>query len=228
MIYVIGDSHSSLFNGYDGKKGHFIQPQYGHCYKIQNGKFIILNQPHNPFLQNDPNFTAIRTGPNTAYNMITKTGMVDEIIKEYKICKEKDYILFVYGEIDTRMHIGKQEELGRNVRGVINEIADRYFDFVKKYKNEGYSVLVWGVPPSGISDNKAHHLYNSPKKRNVLSKLMNEQFNNRCQTLDINFISIWDNIVSEGDYYHYFQDAIHLSYVACKDLINQKLKSYYE
>ena len=34
------------------------------------------------------------------------------------------------------MHIGKQEELGRNVRGVINEITDRYFNFVKKYKNE--------------------------------------------------------------------------------------------
>ena len=88
--------------------------------------------------------------------------------------------------------------------------------------------MVWGVPPSGISDNKAHPLYNSPAKRNVISKLMNEEFGDRCKTLNIPFVNIWNEITSEGNYFHYFQDAIHLSYLACKDLINQKLKFYYE
>ena len=228
MIYAIGDSHSSLFNGYDGSKGHYIQPQYGYCYKLQNNQFIKLNEPQNLFLTEDPNFVAIRTGPNTAYNMITKTTLVDEIIKEYNVSKEKDYILFVYGEIDTRMHVGKQQELGKDPVTIVKEISNRYFNFIEKYKNEGYEVLVWCVPPSGISDNKAHPLYNSPAKRNVISKLMNEEFGDRCKTLNIPFVNIWNEITSEGNYFHYFQDAIHLSYLACKDLINQKLKFYYE
>ena len=37
---------------------------------------------------------------NTAYNMLTRVDLVDDIVKQYKI-KDTDYILFCYGEINV-------------------------------------------------------------------------------------------------------------------------------
>ena len=87
MIYIIGDSHSGLFNGYEGLvRDNIIQPQYGYDYILENSKFILLhNTGQNTFHSFDKNFVSIRTGANTAYNMITKVDLVDEIIKEYNI-----------------------------------------------------------------------------------------------------------------------------------------------
>ena len=37
MIYIIGDSHSGLFNGYEGLvRDNIIQPQYGYDYILEN------------------------------------------------------------------------------------------------------------------------------------------------------------------------------------------------
>lgn len=228
MVYVIGDSHSGLFNGYSGEvRDNIIQPQYGYDYKLENSKFIRLhNKSQNKFHSFDKNFTSIRTGANTAYNIISKTNLVDEIIKEYNIDKYKDHIVFCYGEIDTRVHIGIQEERGKHLNEIVMEITDRYFKFVDQYKSKGYSVIVWGVIPSGSSTIGAHPNYAKSEDRNKASQLMNELFYKRSNELGIEFISIWEDLIKIGNYYHYFIDSIHLSYSACKELIQTKFKHY--
>ena len=221
MIFAIGDSHAGLFNGYDGNYGSIIQPQYGYCYKIKDDKFISLRE-HNPFLKKDPNFISIRTGANTAFNMITKISLIDEIIKEYKVDRDKDTILFCYGEIDVRIHIGAQEDQGISLDEVIENLTQRYLDFVNHYKEKGFNVNVWGIIPAGKSGMKAHHRYIKPEDRNKVSKLLNDSFEKRCQQLGINFISIWEELVNEEDYFDYFLDSIHLNYLPCKKLIYEK------
>ena len=188
MIYVIGDSHAGLFNGYEGLIKHDqIQPQYGYDYKLENSKFICLhNKGQNKFHSFDKNFMSIRTGANTAYNMFNKIDLVDEIVKEYNIDKKKDQILFCYGEIDTRVHIGMQEDNGKHLNEIITEITNR----------------------------------------NRASKLMNELFYKKCNELNIEFISIWEDLIKIDNYYDYFIDSIHLSYSACKSLLYLKFKDY--
>lgn len=228
MIYVIGDSHSGLFNGYEGSiRDNIIQPQYGYDYKLENTKFIPLhNKGQNKFNSFNKNFTSIRTGANTAYNMITKVNLVDEIVKEYNIDKKKDQIVFCYGEIDCRAHVGVQEDSGKQLTEIISEITNRYFKFVNRYKDKGYNVIVWGVIPGGSSTVGAHPSYAKPEDRNRVSQLMNELFYKRCNELNIEFISIWEDLIKIGNYYHYFIDSIHLSYSACKELIQTKFKHY--
>ena len=228
MIYVIGDSQAGLFNGYEGLIKHDqIQPQYGYDYKLENSKFICLhNKGQNKFHSFDKNFMSIRTGANTAYNMFNKIDLVDEIVKEYNIDKKKDQILFCYGEIDTRVHIGMQEDNGKHLNEIITEITNRYFKFVNYYKDKGYSVIVWGVIPGGLSGGGAHPNYALPENRNRASKLMNELFYKKCNELNIEFISIWEDLIKIDNYYDYFIDSIHLSYSACKSLLYLKFKDY--
>ena len=228
MIYVIGDSHAGLFNGYEGLIKHDqIQPQYGYDYKLENSKFICLhNKGQNKFHSFDKNFMSIRTGANTAYNMFNKIDLVDEIVKEYNIDKKKDQILFCYGEIDARVHIGMQEDNGKHLNEIITEITNRYFKFVNYYKDKGYSVIVWGVIPGGLSGGGAHPNYALPENRNRASKLMNELFYKKCNELNIEFISIWEDLIKIDNYYDYFIDSIHLSYSACKSLLYLKFKDY--
>ena len=227
MIYVIGDSHAGLFNGYEGlDRNNAIQPQYGVDYKLENSKFIRLCNKQNKFNLFNKNFTSIRTGANTAYNMITNVDLVDEIVTEYNIDKKKDYIVFCYGEIDTRVHVGAQEDSGKHLTDIVTEITNKYFKFINRYKDKGYNIIVWGVIPGGSFANSAHPRYAKPADRNRVSKLMNELFYKKCNELNIEFISIWEDLIKIGNYHHYFIDSIHLSYSACKELIQAKFKHY--
>lgn len=227
MIYAIGDSHAGLFNG-SVEGTTYVQPQYGHDYKIDEGKFIKLHQnSQNDFLVKDKNFISIRTGANTAYNMLTRVDLVDDIVKQYKI-KNTDYILFCYGEIDTREHIGKQQEAGRDLQEIIANLADRYIEFVNRYKDMGYNVIVWGVIPAGRSTVRAHRLYWTAGERNRLSELINNEFYNRCKKSNIDFVSIWPDLMDSLDPHSYFADDIHLNYDRCKDFMYNRLSQYME
>ena len=55
---------------------------------------------------------------------------------------------------------------------------------------------------------------------------MNIEFKAKCNELNIEFISIWEDLIKIGNYYHYFIDSIHLSYSACKSLLHLKFKDY--
>ena len=51
-------------------------------------------------------------------------------------------------------------------------------------------------------------------------------FYKKCNELNIEFISIWEDLIKIDNYYDYFIDSIHLSYSACKSLLYLKFKDY--
>lgn len=220
MIYAIGDSHSSVFAGSD----NHIQPQYNHCYILRNNIFTPLVRSYSEFKIKDENFISIRTGANTAYNMLNKTDLVDSILIDYKVSKTNDHILFCYGEIDTRVHIGKQEDVRQvSTEIIIEDLVNRYMEFLLIYASKGYQVMAWGVPPSGYGNHNAHPRYYGATERNILSRQINEALLEACSDNGIPFISIWHEIVDSENYSDYFQDPIHLKYSSCKPFIYAKM-----
>ena len=144
MIYAIGDSHSSVFAGSD----NHIQPQYDHCYILRNNIFTPLVRSYSEFKIKDENFISIRTGANTAYNMLNKTDLVDSILIDYKVSKTDDRILFCYGEIDTRVHIGKQEDVRQvSTEIIIEDLVNRYMEFSFNICKQGVSGYGLGRTP---------------------------------------------------------------------------------
>ena len=78
MIYIIGDSHVSIFSGVDtmeNGKMH-IQPEFGYCYTLSQGQ---LRPTINPFKKNLVNFLAIKVGSHTAYNSFNKLPKIKQV-----------------------------------------------------------------------------------------------------------------------------------------------------
>lgn len=145
MIYIIGDSHVSVFSGtdttYEGLR--HIQPEFGTCYTLSQGQ---LKQHINRFEQRIPHFCPIKIGSNTAYNSLNKLPRIEQAILEYGV-KEGDYVFLSFGEIDIRNHIGFH---ANDIEQGIIECVDRYMQTILSLKGRDFKVGVYAPPASSV------------------------------------------------------------------------------
>ena len=225
MIYIIGDSHVSVFAGidvgFDGKR--HIQPEFNTCYTIESG---ALRKKINHFEQKNPHFCAIKIGSNTAYNSYDKLPVIMKAIKEYEISSD-DYVFTCFGEIDIRNHIGFH--LGdKTISDKIIECVDRYLLTILYLKDNGVNVGVYGSPPSTVWSFKA---YGDVMVRNKMTIEFNDYLKSKCDENNIQFKDISKQIIlPDGTTDEsYIMDELHLSQKAMpllieefKDLFEQK------
>ncbi len=186
MIHCIGDSHASFFSGNDA---------------MQN----IWPGRSNDIL---PYFKTYRIGPATAYQLHNKKAMIDSIVKN--ISKD-DYILFCFGEVDCRLHLGLQ--MKKNIDAV-QECVDRYFRVILHYKSLGYKVAVWGPiasnPPT--RDYPAEYKTGSCEERNQITECFTKKLDDLCKQENIPLVTIFYDMVEGGiTKDEYILDHIHLS-----------------
>lgn len=175
-IHFIGDSHASIFRG---------------------DEEVISTWPE----KSDnliKEFAPYRIGAATAYNLEhTYFNVISEIIdKNVKI--DEDIIFFCFGEIDCRAHLIKQSELqSRPIEDVVIECVNRYFNFLKHYKNNGYRIGVWG-PIASWSEKKPYTTgpsFGTTKERNYATKIFNETIKKLCENNEILFKTIFFDII---------------------------------
>lgn len=194
MIYVVGDSHSSIFSGAD-----HIQPMFG--------KKCI-----NEFLQEDTSFYAIRSGAQIAYNLINKYSLFDAIIAEYEISKE-NYLFFSFGEIDIRCHIlPNKKKRGISLEETVKECVDRYIQFLMHYKDRGFKIGVWAPIPSVdnliyVTEMFNKYLQIECEQRGILFKSISKAL-------------VRNKIINRSLY----MDRVHASYQQCKLLIMKEFQ----
>ena len=126
MIYIIGDSHCAIFTITSDIK--YMTPEYQ----------LVTNSQFNSY----------RTQPFTAYNLKTKIGHIEEIIKTLNIQKN-DYIIFSYGEVDIRCHLGFYSPDLNMLNKNIKECVDRYMEFLLYFKKNFGNIGVWAPIASG-------------------------------------------------------------------------------
>jgi hypothetical protein len=165
----------------------------------------------------DENFTKIWLTAPTAYQNIKKITEIDEKLSPYQIDKDKDYLFFVFGEIDIRCHLGFiADNNNRTYEDVINECIDRYFIFLDYYINKGYNIGVWGIIPSGPDNNiqgNGAPSYKTKDERNVLTKIFNDRLKEMCEEKKIIYKSIFGLIMTDYENYNSYHanDKIHLN-----------------
>ena len=148
MIYIIGDSHVSVFSGTDLKDdgSMHIQPEFGTCYTLKLGQ---LRGEINKFEQRVPNFLAIKVGSYTAYNSFNKLPKIKQAINEYKINKN-DYVFLCFGQIDIQNHLIKNSlKNNTSINETIDICLNRYIETILNLKTH-FPNLRFGVyaPPS--------------------------------------------------------------------------------
>jgi hypothetical protein len=216
MIYVIGDSHSSVFCGKD-----HIQPQWGHSYTKKGG---VLIKNKNKFVQDNPNFCSIRSGTQLAYNMLNKTELIDNIISDYDIDKINDYLFFYYGEIDIRAHVGfRSDRQNKKYQEINQDIVNRYIDFLLVYKNLGYKVGVIGPLASTLDHLNYTPRYKNCKVRNEMTNNFNELLKKESNKHNINYKSFFTYMLDENGLTkeEYLMDQLHASQL-CMNFIEKE------
>lgn len=229
MIYLIGDSHVSIFSGVDSRDNGeiHIQPEWNYCYTIKEGKFISLRL-HNDFKQEIDNICAIKLGSYTAYNLQNKLEGIHEIINAYNITSS-DILLFVFGEIDIRAHIGfKSEENNEPIGKTIKRCVDRYLEVLVKLKNNGLNVGVF-APAASLPNELVYNIgrnYGDSQIRNKITTKFNEYLESECLFKGFIFRDIHKELIRD-DYSSdpiYFKDNIHLS-IHALPFIKKELKT---
>lgn len=221
MIYIIGDSHVSVFSGtdktYDGKR--HIQPEFGTCYTLSSGQ---LKEHINRFEQRISYFCPIKIGSNTAYNSFNKLQRIEQAIEEYNVTKD-DYVFLCFGEIDIRNHIGFNANKNNiSISEGIKICVDRYMETILYLKNENINIGVYGSPPSSVG-NLSTIDFADVVKRNEMTIEFNDYLKTKCLEHNIPFKDISKKLMlSDGTTDSKFiMDDIHLSQEAMPYIISE-------
>lgn len=187
MIYIIGDSHVSVFSGtdvtYEGLK--HVQPNFGTQYTVKLGK---LEPKINHFEQRIPEFCPIKIGSNTAYNSFNKLPIIEQVIDEYNITNN-DFVFLCFGEIDIRHHIGFHADIENiSISDAIKKCVDRYFKTILYLKNKNVKVGVYA--PIGQSALAGDNVYRDVIFRNNMTIEFNYYLKEKCKPLNIPIIDI--------------------------------------
>jgi len=224
MIYLIGDSHVSVFAGTDMTETglRHMQPEFGSCYTLKEGQ---LKEKINKFEQKIPYFCAIRIGAHTAYNSYERIDKIMNVVDQYQI-SPKDYIFLSFGEIDIRHHIGYiADRFNKNIEDIINDCVKRYMNTVKKLRESHKKLGVYG--PIASADAQG---YSSVLIRNKMTLLFNMLLREECEKLGIPYKDITKRMILPNgltnqnyimDDIHLGQSAIHLIIEEFQDIISQ-------
>lgn len=215
MIYIIGDSHVSIFSGVDTKENGqmHMQPEFGHCYTLSQGQLQPLI---NPFQKNLPHFLAIKVGSHTAYNSFNKLAKIEQAITEYGI-GINDYVFMCFGQIDIQNHlIPNSIKNNTTVSDEIYACVDRYIQTLLhlKLNHPNISFGAYGAPATSIGcGNRPKISKGESIEYNRITLLFNDYLKTKCEENGILFKEISKKLLlPDGSTNNEFVvDDIHLS-----------------
>jgi hypothetical protein len=212
MIYCIGDSHVVFFTGQELPSKDFI--------RIYSGGKADL----------DPDFKTYWIGAVLAISMGNQNHSMrkkaDEIIKGIP---KGSKILFSFGEIDCRAHILKHVSENTDYKTVTNNCIEKYLTFIRKVKESGYEVLLWGPPPNRKVDLAPQWAFGDVEDRNKVILYFNIKLMELCMTENIPYFTLIHKILNKklgniND--EYYIDEIHLHPKNLKE-VKGVIKDYY-
>jgi hypothetical protein len=112
-----------------------------------------------------------------------------------------DVLIFVFGEIDMRCHIGKQrDEFNRDLNEVIQTLAGKYIQLIVRNRSfySNLSIVCSITPPSDRGFNNLEYpFYGSLEDRIQIAKLLNGQLKSMCAQCGIEFLDVYHDHADE-------------------------------
>jgi len=142
--------------------------------------------------------------------------------KNYFI-NDGDVIIYQFGEIDTRCHIGKQESIGRNFDEITSELIENYINSIKEnisYYNN-LKIIIGSIPPP-MSKVKYENKYgpidhefpfvgtDEERVRNTMR--MNNLLLTKCKENNFYFLDYYNDYKDENGLliYEYSDEMVHI------------------
>jgi len=185
-IHVIGDSHASF---------NFRPPNHSLC---EHDRFTYYDNDLHLSLPFE-----IRWLGAITMHRVGRDTLACVNIRNYGV-KEHDVVVFVFGEIDIRCHIGKQrDQSGRDLIEVITTLANNYCSSIVANKNLFHNVYCIALSPLPPIDGKerecaAFPIYGPLEDRVSIHKMLIRQLEISCKEHNIGFCDI-SNFFSKSD-----------------------------
>lgn len=117
-------------------------------------------------------------------------------IRDLTGIKEGDVVVFVFGEIDVRCHIGKQRDRGkRELDEVITSLVQNYTEAIFNFKKQHLNlmcIVFMIVPPTDSAYNPQYPFYGMLEDRVNITKKMNQVLRRHCVKYGFEFLDVYD------------------------------------
>ncbi len=174
VIHIFGDSHAHhCFGSNDTPRYFDAKDHINYVYTYKNNTFAIH-----------------WVGAKTLYR-IGKDGLNILNIREYGV-NDNDVVVFTFGEIDTRCHIGKQrDQYKRSLDEVIHSLVTNYIHSInqnRKLFNNLIFAIMEVIPPTNQSYNHKLPFHGSLEDRVVITNKLNTALHDACKQHNILFL----------------------------------------
>ncbi len=193
--------------------------------------FYVIGDSHTLCFQHEK-FIIKHIGPATAYRLIfdkTTSDGKEKIIRYInKIYNNKQInIIFVFGELDVRIHINKASKLKKiSLDKVIQNTVVSYMKFLRFIKNKypGINIYVFNILPQGEQKNiYKYSFYANRKTRLKIAKKVNKKLSQYSKINNFKFIYIFDYLVDKygNRKKEYIFDNVHYNRKIVPYILNQ-------
>lgn len=179
--------------------------------QFYTGRVYVVGDSHAwiPFIKSNY-FEKLSVGPRTAHKLDSRER---EIVNKINYMIDSK-IIFVFGEIDCRVHLFKEHhKQQRPIEHLILDTAERYVMLVKRLRRRGYDIAILNVVPTGDAGNAGYKFYGSPAQRRDITTRFNAAVKELCIEHRIPFIDIYSELVDHKGWRkkHLIKDDVHLN-----------------
>jgi lysophospholipase L1-like esterase len=132
---------------------------------------------------------------------VSLDGLMAVDITKYGV-KSGDAVIFAFGEIDVRCHIGKQRDLkNRDLDEIIQALAQNYLKAIAQNCTGFPHIIpiVYSItPPTDVVNNPDFPSYGELKDRVNITKRLNALLKSLCCTFQIKFLDVYDDYADEN------------------------------
>lgn len=117
-------------------------------------------------------------------------------LREFNV-NDNDVVIFVFGEIDVRCHIGKQQDImGRSLNEIIDTLVVKYVATIAKnnsfFKNL-HCIIYTVVPPTDAGGNNPQFpFYGKLEDRVVITRKLNARIEDECKKYNFSVLNIYN------------------------------------
>lgn len=138
-------------------------------------------------------------GPITMHR-ISRDGINFLDIKKYNV-EDYDTVMYVFGEIDVRVHIGKQRDTQNvDLDIIINTLVRNYITTIlvnaQNFKSLS-SIIMCPVPPTNASFDEGYPYYGSVEDRISITKRLNQLLKEQAALYQIKVLDVYSQFANE-------------------------------
>jgi len=197
--------------------------------------FHVIGDSHIQAFKGTFPFIVYHLGAATAYGLLNERSRTNAGSRVFvisgRIDKKNDCVILSFGEVDCRIHVYNvfmKNDKKTSMSDIIDNIIERYGQFLKEYQKQNINFFVWGIPPACFQDNVYNVQYYRPDGslgetgpqyyatediRAAINKEFNEKLSVYCKTNNIKYINIHPLVHDEHGMIskEYSDDGIHLN-----------------